>query len=255
MTRVTGTRLAGKTALVAGGTTGIGFAAAERFDAEGARVAITGQNADRLATAARALGDDVLAIRADAGRPADLDALAAKIGSDFGGLDVLFVNAGIAQFAPAAESDEALFDRIFGVNTKGAFFTVQRLLPQLRDGASVIFNTSVANQLGMPGATIYSASKAALRSMVRTLAVELAPRRIRVNAVSPGPIETPIFGKSGLSTEQVEGFVTHITSRVALGRLGQPEEVANAALFLASDEASFVTGDELVVDGGLTQTS
>jgi NAD(P)-dependent dehydrogenase (short-subunit alcohol dehydrogenase family) len=243
-------KLAGKTALVTGGTTGIGYATAELFLAEGARVAITGQDSGRVAAAAASLGRDVVAIRADAADLADIERATRTVADAFGKLDVLFVNAGVAKFMPAEASDEALYDAIFDVNVKGAFFTIQKALPILNDGASVIVNTSINASMGMAGTAFYGASKAAMRNIVRTLARELAGRGIRVNAVAPGPIETPIFGKTGMSAADMEAIGKSLVSHIPLGRFGQASEIAGPVLFLAGPDSSFVTGEEIVVDGG-----
>jgi NAD(P)-dependent dehydrogenase (short-subunit alcohol dehydrogenase family) len=243
-------RLAGKTALITGGTTGIGYATAELFLKEGAKVAITGQDQARLDAAAASLGHDVRAIRADVSNMADIDRAAHEAEAAFGKLDVLFVNAGVAKFAPAEASDEAMYEAIFGVNVKGAFFTIQKALPLLRDGASVIVNTSINASMGMAGSVFYGASKAAMRNMVRTLARELAGRRIRVNAVAPGPIETPIFGKTGMAQTDMEAIGKMLVGHIPLGRFGQAFEIAQPVLFLASDESSFVNGEEIIADGG-----
>jgi NAD(P)-dependent dehydrogenase (short-subunit alcohol dehydrogenase family) len=243
-------KLAGKTALVTGGTTGIGYATAELFLAEGARVAITGQDQGRVDAAAASLGQEVVAIRADAANLADIERATRTVAEAFGKLDVLFVNAGIAKFMPAEASDEALYDAIFDVNVKGAFFTIQKALPILNDGASVIVNTSINASMGMGGAVFYGASKAAMRNIVRTLARELAPRRIRVNAIAPGPIETPIFGKTGMSAADMEAIGKSLMSRIPLGRFGQASEIAGPVLFLAGPDSSFITGEELIADGG-----
>ena len=246
-------RLTGKRALITGGTTGIGLATARLFMAEGARVAITGQSAERLDDARRELGPNVLAIRADAGRVADAAALVAEVGRAFDGLDVLFLNAGVAKFVPLEQVTEAFFDETFDVNVKGVLFTVQAAAPLLRNGASVIVTTSVSNVMGMVGSTVYAATKAAARSLVRAMAAELLPRGVRVNAISPGPIDTPIVTKGGLSPEQVRGMVGMFISKVPMGRMGHADEVAKTALFLASDDSSFVAGAEIVVDGGLSE--
>ena len=245
-------RLTGKRAVITGGTTGIGLATAQLFMAEGARVAITGQNPERVEAARRTLGPDVLAIRADAGKVADAEAMIAEVGRAFGGIDVLFLNAGIANFAPLAQVSEAAFDEQFDVNVKGVLFTVQKAEPLLQPGASVIVTTSAADRIGMAGSVVYAASKAAARSLVRVLAGEFAPRNIRVNAISPGPIDTPIIGKTGASPEQQQAMLAGMTTKVPLGRHGQSDEIARVALFLASDDSTFVVGAEIAADGGWT---
>ena len=246
------TDLTGKTALVTGGTTGIGLAAARKLKAAGARVAITGQDAGRLEEARAALGDDVLAIRADAASVGGTADLANAVRDAFGSLDMLFVNAGIARFGPHEGLTAEDFDAVFGVNVKGVFLTIQKLAPLMPEGGSIVVNTSINNQMGMPGSSLYAASKAAAKSLVQTLAVELAGKGIRVNAVSPGPTQTALFGKLGLPQEQLDGFAQQIVGKVPLGRFAQPEEIAEAVLFLASPAASFVVGQEYVVDGGMT---
>lgn len=253
MTASTGDRrLDGKTALITGATTGIGFATARRFLDAGAQVVITGQNDDRVAQAAAELGDGALGIRADVRQIADLDRLAAQVEERFGdGLDVLFANAGIGQFTSIAETSEATFDDQFDVNVKGVFFTVQRLLPVLSDGASVILNASAVNAKGGAGAAVYFASKAAVRSFARSMAAELGPeRKIRVNSLSPGIVRTAFQGKVTAPAELTEGFVQSVVAGAPLGREGMPADMANAALFLASDESSYITASDLVVDGG-----
>jgi len=244
-------RLDGKTALITGGTTGIGLASAQLFRQEGATVAITGQDQGRLDAAVDQLGE-VVAIRSDAGRVADCHALADQVRDRAGQLDILFLNAGIAKFAGLAEVDEALFDETFAINVKGVIFTVQALAPLMRDGGSIVVNTSVNAVMGMGGTLVYAASKAAASSLVRVLAGELAPRKIRVNAVSPGPVETPIYGKLGLPQEAVGQIAGSLIGHIPLGRFGQADEIAKAALFLASDEASFITGSTITADGGWT---
>lgn len=243
-------KLEGKSALVTGGTTGIGLATAKLFQDEGARVAVTGRGESALAAAREALGAKALVVKADAARLADTDALMAQVKREFGGLDVVFANAGIGEFVPFEQVDEAHFDRQFGINVKGLYFTVQKALALLRPGASVILNASVAASKGMVSTSVYSATKAAVRSLGRTLAAELAPKGIRVNTISPGPIRTPIFGKLGMPPDQVEGFTKQLAEGVALKRMGEPDEIARAALFLAAD-ATYVVGAELIVDGGM----
>lgn len=245
-------RLAGKRAVITGGTTGIGLATAQLFLQEGARVAITGQSPERLEEARRMLGPDAQVIKSDAGSISDTEAMMAEVGRAFGGIDVLFLNAGIAKFAPLGHVTEAFFDEHFDVNVKGVLFTVQKADPLLQPGASVIVTTSNSNRIGLAGTVVYAATKAATRSMVRVLANELAGRVIRVNAVCPGPIETPIFGKTGLPQEQLQSIAASMITKIPLGRTGQPDEIAKVALFLASDDSSFMTGAEIVADGGWT---
>lgn len=244
----------GKYALVTGGTTGIGRATAELLHAAGARVALTGQNPDTLAAAVRELPSDVLVLRSDARSLADASQLAVEVGQRFGKLDVLFLNAGIAQLAPFEAVDEAFYQEHMDVNVKGVVFTLQKLLPLLGSGSSVIVNTSVADQRAAPGLSIYSASKGAVAALVRALAVELAPRGVRINSLCPATIMTPIQQKFGLPPDVAQAAAQKYTARIPLGRFGAAEEVARAAYFLASTAASYVTGTELVVDGGLAIT-
>ena len=243
-------KLNGKTAVVTGGTTGIGFETAKRFLEEGARVIVTGQDEARLAEAARKLGARAIPVRADVRRLEDVDALAARVKEEFGGLDVLFANSGVATFAPIEQVDENAFDTQFDVNVKGLFFTIQRLAGLLNPGASVVLNASAVNGKGMAGASVYSATKAAVRSFARSLAAELSPRGVRVNAVSPGYVPTPIQGKMGLSQKEVDDFETNVTTTLPLRRTGRTDEIAAAVLFLASADSSYVTGADLTVDGG-----
>lgn len=250
----TTTDFSGKTALVTGGTTGIGRTTAELLHQSGARVAVTGVNPDTLARARRELPEDVAVLRADARSVSDAAALAAQVAERFGQLDVLFLNAGIARLAPFEAVDEAFYAEHFDVNVKGVVFTLQKLLPLLARDASVIINTSVADRRGTPGLSIYAASKGAVASLSRTLAVELAPRGIRVNCVSPATILTPIQGKFGLPEELAKASAEKFTARIPLGRFGAAEEVARAVLFLASPDASYITGVELEVDGGSSAT-
>ncbi len=245
-------RLSGKTALITGGSSGIGLAAARLFLEHGARLAVTGRDPATLAEAERALGHDLLAIRSDAGKLDDIDRLMATVGERFGRLDVLFVNAALLQPAPFAMVTEEQYDAQAGANLKGAFFTIQKALPLLGRGSSVIVTTSISNQVGAPAFSVYAACKAALRSLVQSLALELADRGIRVNAVSPGPTDTPGFGRWGMPQEIVDAARADFTRRSPMKRFATPQEVAKAALFLASDDAAYVVGTELVVDGGMS---
>jgi NAD(P)-dependent dehydrogenase (short-subunit alcohol dehydrogenase family) len=242
------TRLIHKTALITGGTTGIGLATARSFLAEGARVAITGSDPTRLAQAKTDLGGDVVAIPSDAGDFAAQRGLAKTIGATFGQLDILVLNAGIAEFHPIADWDEASYDRAFAINLKGPFFLVQALLPILANPASIVLNASINAHMGMPNSSIYAATKAGLVSMARTLSGELIGRGIRVNAVSPGPVATPLHDKLGLVGDDLAGLV----KQIPLGRRGAPNEIAQAIVFLASDAGAFAVGSEFIIDGGMS---
>ena len=246
-------RLEGKVAVVTGGNSGIGLATAKRLQDEGARVAISGRNQQTLDEAVNTIGNGVLAVQADVSKLTDVDKLYAQVSKKLGKIDVLFVNAGVSKFGPFADTSESIYDEQFDINIKGAYFTIQKALPFLNDGASIIVNTSVADQKGTAGTSAYSATKAALRSLARTTAAELAARGIRVNAVAPGPIVTPIFGRTGLPQEAIDEFAKEIISKVPMKRFGQPEEVAGTVAFLASQDASYITGVEINVDGGLGQ--
>ena len=246
-------RFEGKTVVITGGNSGIGLATAKLFHEEGAKVAISGRDQKTLDEAVKTIGNGTLAVKADVSKLADIDKLYAQVSSKFGKIDALFANAGIAKFAPAGDSGEQLFDETFDINVKGLYFTLQKALPHLNDKAGIVLNASVVGTKGYAGASIYSATKAAVRSLARTFAVELVDRGIRVNVVSPGPIETPIFGRSGLPQAAVDEFAKDAKSRVPMKRFGTPEEVGHAVLFLASNEASFITAVDLNVDGGMGQ--
>jgi len=246
-------RLNGKVAVVTGGNSGIGLASAKRLQQEGARIAISGRSQKTLDEASKILGKDALVVQADVSKLPEIDKFFSAVAAKFGKIDVLFVNAGVATFAPFAAFTEAAYDELFDINAKGAFFTVQKALPHLNDGASVILNTSVASHIGNPTGVAYGATKAAMRSFVRGIAADLASRNIRVNAVAPGPIETPIFDRVGLPKEQVDQAVQGFIAAVPLKRIGKPEEVAGAVAFLASADSSYVTGIELNVGGGIGQ--
>lgn len=244
-------RLKGKRALISGGTTGIGLETAREFLEEGARVAITGRNPANLDAARKGLGGDVVAIQSDSMDVAGQKAVAETIRQAFGELDILFVNAGIADLRPVEQWDEAGFDRMFATNVKGPFFSIQALLPIFAKPAAIVLNTSVNAHIGMPNSTIYGASKAALASLMRTLSGEWIGRDIRVNGVSPGPISTPLYGKLGFSAADLKNVAASIQSQVPAGRFGNPSEIAKAVVFLASDECPFAVGSELFVDGGM----
>lgn len=244
--------LENKIALITGGTTGIGLATAKRFAAAGATVIVTGRNPETLEAARSELGDRATVVASDAGDPAAISELFQWVQTEHGRLDVLFLNAGIAQFAPLGELPAAFFDRMYQVNVRGPWLAIQAAIPLLGSGSSVIVNTSVSNVKGMAGASAYGATKAALRSIVRTAAAELSPQGIRVNAISPGPISTPIYGKLGMPQEALDGFAAGVLGQVPLGRFGEPSEIAETALFLASPAASFIQGVEIPVDGGMT---
>jgi len=246
-------QLEGKTALITGGTSGIGLATAKLFQNQGARVIVTGRSPKTIESAQSELGDGVRVIQSDAGDPSAISDLFDTIAREHDRINVLFINAGIAKFAPIAELTPETFDDILNINFKGPFLALQRALPLLKKGSSVILTTSVSDRLGLPGASVYAASKAALRSLARTATAELSALGIRVNALSPGPIETPIYGKLGLSEAEVAGFAASAVGKVPLGRFGAADEIANAALFLASDASSYVQGIELEVDGGMAQ--
>lgn len=242
-------KLDGKIALVTGGTTGIGQATAKLFQQEGATVIVTGRNPKTVAEAKAGL-PGIEVVQSDGSDVAAIGALVDGIKARHGRLDIAFVNAGVALFKPSADVDEGFFDNQFSLNVRGAYFTIQKAAAIMADGGAIVLTGSVAGVKGMDGASVYSATKAALRSFARTFAAELAPRGIRVNNVSPGPIETPIFGKMNLPPEIAAGVGEHMRNMVPMKRFGAADEVARAVLFLASADSSFVTGIDLLVDGG-----
>lgn len=244
-------RLQNKIALITGGNSGIGFATAKEFLEQGAKVIITGRSEAGLAQAKKDLNGQVHTILSNTSNLSDIRNLAKEVQQITPHLDVVFVNAGIGKFAPVEAVTEEHFDEQFNTNVKGAFFTIQELLPLVKDGGSIILNTSISAHIGMAGTSIYSATKAALLTFTRTLSAELIPRKIRVNAISPGPVTTPILSKTGMSAEQVDGMKSSIQSQVPIGRMGEPSEIARVATFFASDDSSFVLGTELIADGGM----
>jgi NAD(P)-dependent dehydrogenase (short-subunit alcohol dehydrogenase family) len=255
-------KLEGKVAVITGGSSGIGLATAERFvSEEGAYVFITGRRQSELDTAVRQIGknnnnnNNVTGVQGDVSNLSDLDRLYATVKEQKGHIDILFANAGIGEFAPLGEITEAHFDKTFGINVKGLLFSVQKALPLFQDGrgGSIILNASIASTKGFETSTIYSATKAAVRSFARTWTVDLKQRKIRVNAISPGPIDTPIFSSAIQTEEQIEQIKASLVASVPMGRMGSPDEVAKAVSFLASDDSSYVTGIELFVDGGMAQ--
>jgi NAD(P)-dependent dehydrogenase (short-subunit alcohol dehydrogenase family) len=244
-------RLKNKRALVTGGSSGIGLETAKQFVSEGARVAITGRDPAALELARKELGDQAIYIVSDASDAAAQKDVAEKLKEEFGNLDILFVNAGIADLKPIEQFDEAAFDRAFNINVRGPFFLIRALLPVFANPASIVLNASINAHIGMPNASVYSASKAALLSLARTLSAELIPRGIRLNAVSPGPIATPLYSKLGLSDADLKATAESLRQQVPAKRFGEPAEIARAVVFLASDESAFTVGSELIIDGGL----
>ena len=251
--RTSDSRLEGKIALITGGNSGIGLATAKQFVKEGAFVFITGRRPQELDAAVKEIGRSVTAVQSDVSKMDDLDRLFSQIKREKGKLDILFANAGIAQYAPLGEISEDFYDSIFNINVKGMLFTVQKALPFLPDGASIILTASVVGSKGLPANSVYSATKAAVRSFARTWTTDLKARRIRVNAVSPGTIDTPGLNRLLSTTEAGEQRLKMLSTSVPLGRLGSPDEVARAVVFLASDDSNFITGTELFVDGGFAQ--
>lgn len=246
-------KLLEKVALITGGTSGIGLATAKRFVAEGAYVFITGRRQAELDAAVNAIGKNVTGVQSDVSVLADLDRLYTRIEQEKGRLDIIFANAGGGGVAPLGAITEEDFDKTFNINVKGVLFTVQKALPLLPDGASIILNASTASTVGTPAFSVYSATKAAVRSFARNWTIDLKERKIRVNAISPGVVPTPGYDHLGLSNEQLQAFVDSQATTIPLGRVGTPDEIAKAVVFLASDDSSFVNGIELFVDGGMAQ--
>jgi NAD(P)-dependent dehydrogenase (short-subunit alcohol dehydrogenase family) len=246
-------KLEGKIALITGGTTGIGLATAKRFVGEGARVIITGRRKEVLDTAVMDLGGQVTGIQADSGKLDDLDHLYAQIKNQYGHLDIVFANSGIGEFATIDQATEEHFDKTFASNVKGVFFTVQKALPLMRAGGAIVLNASAGSVKGIPAFGVYCATKAAVRSFARTWTNDLKDRKIRVNVVSPGPIDTPAVDALVGDPEQAKQMRAGVASQIPLGRYGEPDEIAKAVVFLVSDDSSFVAGIELFVDGGMTQ--
>jgi len=246
-------RFTNKTILVTGGSSGIGLAAAQAYAAEGARVVITGRDQAALDQARSSLDDRAIAIRNDAGSATSAKALAQALAEQGIKLDAVFLNAGVAKFAPLDAVDEALWDLTFDTNVKGPYFQIQALAPLLNRGASIVINGSINARLGMPSSSVYAASKAAVISLAKTLSAELLPAGVRVNVVSPGPVETPIYGKLGLDQATLEATAAQIQSQIPLGRFGKPAEIASTVLHLSSPESAFIVGTEIIVDGGMSQ--
>ena len=245
--------LEGKVAVVTGGNSGIGLATAQRFVEEGADVFITGRRQSELDAAVKQIGKNVTGVQGDVSNLADLDRLYDTVKQQKGRIDVLFANAGIIELAPLGSITESHFDKIFNINVKGLLFTVQKALPLFQDGGSIILTASINSSKGFETSTVYSATKAAIRSFARTWTVDLKHRKIRVNAISPGPIDTPIFNSAVQTEEEIEQIKASLVASMPMGRMGSPDEVAKAVLFLASDDSSYVTGIELFVDGGMAQ--
>ncbi|MFO0917623.1 MAG: glucose 1-dehydrogenase [Planctomycetaceae bacterium] len=247
-------KLAGKIALITGGSSGLGLATAKRFIAEGAEVVVTGRRQPELDSAVNELGASALGIPGDVSKLSDLDRLYETIGARHGRLDILFANAGGGAFVPLGEITEEHFDKYFGINVKGTLFTVQKTLPLMTAGGAIVINGSMVTIKGLPGFSVYAATKAALRSFARTWAVDLKGRNIRVNVVSPGTVVTPAYkSELGMNDEQIREFEAQAALQAPLERSGTPEEIAKAVVFLASDDSSYMTGAELFVDGGAAQ--
>lgn len=248
------TKLKDKVAIITGATSGMGLETAKLFLSEGAKVVLTGRNQEKLDAVRSELSGDFLLVKAEASSPSDSRVLIDKTVEAFGKIDVLFLNAGIFRLETVDQLSETIFDEVYNVNVKGPLFTVHAAEPYLNENASIIFNTSASNVKGFPGMATYASSKAAIRSITRTLAAEFGPKGIRVNAISPGPIDTPIYSKHNVPQEQIDQMAASLPSMVTLGRFGGAQEVASVALFLASGDSSYVTGAEIPADGGISQT-
>ena len=245
-------KLKDKVTVITGGNSGIGLATAKLFHQEGAKVIITGRRKEVVDAAKKEIGEGVVGITSDSGRLDQIDELYKKIDETHGKIDVLFLNAGVAVFEPIEMVTEESYDQMMNINLKGLYFNVQKALPLLKEGASIILTTSAADQKGMPNTSVYAATKAAVRSLARTLSAELLEKGIRVNSIAPGPIDTPIFGKLGFPEDQIDGVKEQFASGIPMKRMGTSDEIARTALFLASSESSFVAGIDLAVDGGMT---
>lgn len=246
-------KLEGKVAVITGGNSGMGLVTAQRFVAEGAHVVITGRRKNELDAAVKLIGKNVTGVQGDVSNLADLDCLYEVVKQKHGHIDIVFANAGVGDLLPLGQITEAHFDKLFNINVKGLLFTVQKALPLLRDGGSILLNASIASIKGIEAFSVYSATKAAVRSFARSWTNDLKARKIRVNAISPGPIDTPIFDGLAPSKEEVKQIKDGFAGGVPLGRIGTSDEIAKAAVFLASDDSSFITGIELFVDGGMAQ--
>jgi NAD(P)-dependent dehydrogenase (short-subunit alcohol dehydrogenase family) len=244
-------RFQGKVAVVTGGNSGIGLGVAKAYAREAAQVVITGRNDETLQAAAKEIGDGTLAIRSDAGKLEDIEAAIKQINERFGRIDALFVNAGIGRFVPFEEVTEAFFDETIGINMKGVFFTVQKAVPLMSAGSAIVLNASINAHLGMPGTTVYGATKAAVVNMAKTISADLLEKGIRVNAISPGPVTSALLARDGISDEKLHETKDWIKSQVPIKRFGTPEEIAAAVLYLTSPESAFVVGAELLIDGGM----